>query len=94
MDTVTYLEDMSTRIHPAIDELAHAVVADGVAAHAAALNQLVAVAYAAGVSTTLIGIVGDRTQPEVARLRALGRILAALESPSEPRAATSTTAAA
>jgi hypothetical protein len=38
--------------------------------------------------------VSDRTQPEVARLRALGRILAALESPSEPQAATSTTAAA
>jgi hypothetical protein len=85
---------MSTRNLPAIDELAHAVVADGVAAHAAALNQLASVAYAAGVSTTLIGIVSDRTQPEVARLRALGRILAALESPSEPQAATSTTAAA
>ena len=85
---------MSTRNHPAFDELATAVIADGVAAHAAALNQLAAAAYAAGVSTTLIGIISDRTQPEVARLRALGRILAALDSPSEPQAATATTAAA
>jgi hypothetical protein len=84
---------MSTRNLPAFDELAHAVVADGVAAHAAALSQLVAAAYTAGVSNTLIGIVADRTQPEVARLRALGRILAALESPSEPQAPASTTAA-
>jgi hypothetical protein len=94
MDVVTYLEGMSTRNLPAFDELAHAVVADGVAAHAAALNQLVAAAYAAGVSSTLIGIVSDRAQPEVARLRALGRILAALDAPSEPQAAASTTAAA
>ena len=85
---------MSTRNLPAFDELAHAVVADGVAAHAATLNQLAAVAYAAGVSTTLISIVTDRNQPDVARLRALGRVLAALESPSEPQAPASTTAAA
>lgn len=85
---------MSTRILPAFDELAHAVVADGVAAHADTLKQLTSVAYAAGVSTTLIAIVADRTQPEVARLRALGRVLAALESPSEPQAPAATTAVA
>jgi hypothetical protein len=81
---------MSSRTLPAFDELAAAVVADGVAAHADTLRQLAAVAYAAGVSNTLIAIVADRTQPEVARLRALGRILAALDTPSEPQAPTST----
>lgn len=84
---------MSTRNLPSFDELADAVVVDGVAAHADTLRQLASVAYEAGVSPALVAIVADRAQPEVARLRALGRVLAALDAPVEPHAPPTTAVA-
>jgi hypothetical protein len=84
---------MSTTTIPSFDELADAVVADGVAAHADTLTTLAAAAYSAGVSRQLITLLTDRSQPEVARMRALGRVLAQLDSPSEPQVRTSIAAA-
>jgi hypothetical protein len=44
------------------------------------LARLGTAAVLGGVSATLLGVVGDPRQPEVARLRALARVVGALES--------------
>lgn len=59
------------------EALAEAVAVDGIAAHHPSVAALAAAARAAGVAPTLAAIVADPDQPEVARLRALGRLVAA-----------------
>ena len=60
--------------------LADAVAADGVTAHHDALADLAAIAYRSGVRSRLLAVLTDRSQPEVARERALGRVLAELDT--------------
>lgn len=67
-----------TTPRPAFD-LATAVSADGLAAHRAAVDHLVATARTAGVCRALVAIVADPSHPEIARMRALGRVLAELD---------------
>jgi hypothetical protein len=69
---------MTTTSRPTFD-LATAVVTDGLAPHAAAIADLVAAAYLAGVRPGLVSLLSDRSQPDVARMRALGRVLAELD---------------
>lgn len=80
MDSVPYVEPMSNTTSPFFDELAFAVAADGVAAHAAALRTLAERALASGVPARLVALLTDDTQPEVARQRALGKVLALLDN--------------
>jgi hypothetical protein len=67
--------------HPQAD-LLHQAAEQGLhdPALAGPLARLGAAAVAGGVSATLLGILGDPRQPEVARLRALARIVGALDS--------------
>ena len=60
--------------------LADAVAADGLTAHNDALADLAAIAYRSGVRSRLLAVLTDRSQPEVARERALGRVLAELDT--------------
>lgn len=72
-----------------IDELAHLVAADGIAAHPVALLELAHTAHDLGVSQVLIDVLADPAEPEPARLRALGRIaseLSALATAGSPAA--------
>ena len=45
------------------------------------VRDVVRSARAAGLSDVLIGVLADPSQPEVARLRAFGRLTAALDRP-------------
>jgi hypothetical protein len=67
--------------HPHAD-LLHQAAEQGLhdPALAEPLARLGAAAVLGGVSATLLGIVGDPRQPEVARLRALARVVGALDS--------------
>lgn len=59
----------------ASQQLAESVVADGVGAHRAAIVALVADARRLGVNPVLADIVTDPSGPDVARERALGRLV-------------------
>jgi len=61
-----------------LSDLAAAVERDGVAAHHRELRDVALDARLAGLSPVLAGIVGDADAPEVARLRAFGRLAAQL----------------
>ena len=75
--------DMST---PHLTELALDLASDGFGGHEHAVHSIVRSARERGVSPTLVAILADARQPEVARLRAFGRIAAALaETPAAPR---------
>jgi hypothetical protein len=63
------------------DELATRFAAEGSAAVRDELNRFVVLAAARGVTPTLLSILADDDQPDVARQRALGRIVAKLTSP-------------
>ena len=69
---------MTSTFRPTFD-LAAAVSTDGIAAHSARVDHFVAGARAAGVRPALVSILADPSQPEVARMRALGRVLAELD---------------
>jgi hypothetical protein len=68
------------------EDLLHRAAEHGLADPALAepLARLGAAAVLGGVSATLLGIVGDPRQPEIARLRALARIVGALETSPSP----------
>jgi hypothetical protein len=55
---------------------------DGFQRHELAIRQIARAALAAGVSPVLAGILTDPSEPEVARLRAFGRVAAALAAPA------------
>ena len=59
----------------AATELAESVMADGFGAHRAALAALFAGARRRGVTPVLVAVAADPTEPAVARLRALGRVV-------------------
>jgi len=69
---------MTSPLHPTFD-LATAVATRGVAANAAAVDQLVAAARRAGVRHALVTTLADPSQPDIVRMRALGRVLAELD---------------
>jgi hypothetical protein len=68
---------------PQLRELAEDLVRNGFAGHELAVRNVVRAAREAGptrVSRILVDVLADPAQPEVARLRAFGRIAVALTS--------------
>ena len=63
-----------------MDELAHRVAEDGIAAHPVAVLELAHAAHDLGVAQVLIDVLVDPAEPEPARLRALGRIASELSA--------------
>jgi hypothetical protein len=61
-----------------LSTLAADLATGGLAGHEADVHALVRTARARGASPVLVDILADRDQPEVARLRAFGRIAAYL----------------
>ena len=61
-----------------LDLLGHAIAQDGLGPHEAEVARVVALGIEAGVSQVLLAVAADRSEPEVARTRALGRVLVAL----------------
>lgn len=68
-----------------LSDLAAAVERDGVAAHDHELRDVALDARRAGLSPVLASIVADADAPEVARLRAFGRLAAQLAGFVPPR---------
>jgi hypothetical protein len=65
---------------PHLVELAWDLESRGFEGHEVAVRQVVRSARAAGLSRTLVDVLADPTEPEVARLRAFGRVAAALSA--------------
>lgn len=66
-----------------LTELAWDLASDGFVDREAAVLRVVRTARAAGLSSALTGVLADAAQPEVARLRAFGRLavlLAAIDA--------------
>jgi hypothetical protein len=63
------------------DDLASRLASDGPAAMHGELIRLVEVAAARGATPSLLAILADRNQPDVARQRAFGRIAVELATP-------------
>jgi hypothetical protein len=66
---------------PQLEPLAYDLASDGFAGHELAIRQVVKAARSAGpsrVPRTLVDILADPAEPEVARLRAFGTVAAAL----------------
>ena len=61
-----------------LTELASDLVSDGFAGHEAAVREVVRAARIARLSTVLVDVLADPREPEVARLRAFGRLSARL----------------
>lgn len=59
-------------------DLAWDLASDGFVGREADVRQVVRTARANGVSPVLIAVLGDPREPEIARLRAFGRITATL----------------
>ena len=74
-----YGDRMST---PQLTDLALNLAADGFDGHEQAVRNVVRSARERGVSPTLVAILADPREPEVARLRAFGRVAADLEATS------------
>jgi len=68
-----------------LPDLAAAVERDGVAAHHRHLRQVALDARRAGLSPVLADVLADADAPEVARLRAFGRLAAQLAGSVPPR---------
>ena len=64
----------STPLPAALDDLAWAIASDGIERHEAAVARAVLALRAAGSISPLLDLVADRTQPAVARERALGHL--------------------
>jgi hypothetical protein len=63
------------------DQLCHLawdLATGGFEGHEVSVREVVRSSRAAGVSPVLVGILADPTEPEVARLRAFGRVAATL----------------
>jgi|HigsolmetaAR202D_1030399.scaffolds.fasta_scaffold33392_2 hypothetical protein len=73
--------------------LAWDLASDGFAGRDAAVRQVVVAARAAGVPAALVDTLADARRPEPVRLRAFGRIAAALAAINGAAAARSTRAA-
>jgi hypothetical protein len=68
---------------PQLEALAFDLASDGIAGHELAIRQVVRAARTAGpsrVPRTLVDVLADPGEPEVARLRAFGTIAVALGS--------------
>lgn len=65
-----------------LEDLAHALAADGIGPHEVGLRQTARWARAAGVSSVLVDLLTDTEAPEVARMRAFGKVAAALAAPA------------
>jgi hypothetical protein len=63
---------------PHLVDLAWDLESSGFEGHEVAVRQVVRSARAAGVSRTMVDVLADPTEPEVARLRAFGQVAAAL----------------
>lgn len=74
---VPTVEDMHTPV-PDLAQLGQALAAHGFAGHDAAIHAVVESARGAGLSPVLIAVLADPTEPELARLRAFGRLALAL----------------
>jgi hypothetical protein len=57
-----------------LHDLANDLAAGGLARHEAAVLDVVRVARSVGCSPVLVAILADRTEPEIARLRAFGHV--------------------
>lgn len=79
MTRAPYGDHMASTTRP---ELAEAIVADGFEHHWAAVSALLSEARRRGVSPVLVALAGDPGEPVVARQRALGQILEALDGPA------------
>jgi hypothetical protein len=78
METMSRLQTFPPRPGDRLPDLAWALSCDGLGAHEVSIRQVVSWARAADVSPVLVGILADPSEPEVARLRAFGRIATAL----------------
>jgi hypothetical protein len=67
-----------------LDQLAWDLASEGFEGHEVVVRQVVRSARAAGVSPTLVDILADPAEPEVARLRAFGHVVAALAARPNP----------
>ena len=65
---------------PHLVQLAWDLDAHGFDGQEVAVRQVVRSARAAGLPATLVDVLADPTEPEVARMRAFGRVAAALAS--------------
>lgn len=63
-----------------LDDLAHAIAHDGLAAHEKALQQIVAAARAQGLHGPALDALADPARPEVLRERAFAHVHANLRS--------------
>jgi hypothetical protein len=77
MGHLAYCAGMNTQ-NPHLDALGHAIALDGFGPHEAEVASIVELGFNAGLSRVLLGVVADPAEPEVARTRALGRVLVAL----------------
>jgi hypothetical protein len=78
MNTMIGAHAAVPRYNAVPDQLAWDLEAGGFDAHEASIRQVVRAARAGSVSPVLVDILADPTEPEVARLRAFGRVAAAL----------------
>jgi hypothetical protein len=62
-------------------DLAWDLASDGFVGRENAVRQVVRTARSHGLSSTLVGVLADPAEPEVARLRAFGRVAALLAVP-------------
>ena len=63
-----------------IDRLGHAIAAEGLDRHEAELGRVARLATAAGASEVVLTVLTDTAAPDVARVRALSRAVAAIRS--------------
>jgi hypothetical protein len=67
-----------------VTDLAWELASDGFAGREHAVRQVALTARAQGLPAVLTGILADPTEPEVARLRAFGRIATLLAATAAP----------
>ncbi len=73
---------MLSPLHPIqIEILAQALAADGVSPHEARLAAVAQLAGRRGANPVLVSVALDPSEPEIARLRAFGRLAAMLARP-------------
>ena len=65
-----------------LGELADSLASEGVSPNEVGLRQTARWARAAGVSTVLVDLLVDSTAPEIARMRAFGKVAAVLATPA------------
>jgi hypothetical protein len=67
-----------------VTDLAWELAASGFAGREQAVREVVRAARAGGVPAALTAVLADAGEPEIARLRAFGRIAAMLSAPEAP----------